>query len=151
MGGRVSGATAIRRGGPSAPLRWLLERALVVGGVLDYVCGHGEDVAHLRSLGYAAVGYDPQWRPHAILAGLRFNTVLCTFVLNVLDAATAAGVVYECRRRLHPGGYLYASVRSDVQGFSAGRRAVQREAHPPGGHLLTTRGSFRLYRFGSEL
>lgn len=78
-------ATAIRRNGTSRPLALVLANALVSEGdrILDYGCGHGEDLAYLREEGYDADGWDPYHRPdgprHAA------DVVLCSYVLNVIE------------------------------------------------------------------
>jgi hypothetical protein len=81
--------TAIRRTGPSKPVRALTESGALgrwrVRCILDYGCGHGADVRHLASLGYIVAGYDPH--PdfgRTFLPSDRFDLVLLMYVLNVL-------------------------------------------------------------------
>jgi hypothetical protein len=115
--------TAIRRTGPSAPLRWLINAGYMPGpaahmregfDVLDYGCVHGADVEHLRSLGYSAFGYDPYWHPHRDHQRL-YDVVLCTYVLNViLDDGERAAALYALRQWIKPGGVAFVTVRRDI-------------------------------------
>lgn len=79
------GATAIRRNATSRPLALLLANGLVAANdrVLDFGCGYGEDVDHLRQLGHDAVGWDPHHRPEGPLEPA--DVVLCSYVLNVIE------------------------------------------------------------------
>ena len=120
----VAAKTALHRRGPSAPLKLLLERHAVVGRVLDYGCGHGADVQYLASLGYEVVGWDPRWAP--TLPEGEFDTVLCTYVLNVVPKKTADRVALEARSYLNngpSGGKVFYTVRSGVE-ESASQRLV---------------------------
>src|SRR5262245_32809316 len=77
--------TAIRRGRVSRPLRAAMEDQLVSRdrSVLDYGCGHGEDVSILQSEGYTATGWDPAFRPDAHRAPA--DVVNLGYVLNVIE------------------------------------------------------------------
>lgn len=57
--------TALTRTGLSRPLRIADEDLILRDGmtILDYGCGHGDDVARLRERGYACEGWDPNHRP----------------------------------------------------------------------------------------
>jgi 2-polyprenyl-3-methyl-5-hydroxy-6-metoxy-1,4-benzoquinol methylase len=94
----------------SAPAAWLQGQGLITGRVLDYGCGHGADADAL-----GADGWDPYWRPRANLG--RYNTVLCTYVLNVLeDESAREEVIAAISRCLFPGGTAYITVRRDLTG-----------------------------------
>lgn len=93
--------TAIRRTGPSKPVRYLVESDAIkrwdVRSVLDYGCGHGADVRYLGSQGYAATGYDQH--PGFCYQSLppeRFDLVLLLYVLNVLPSAEERLAVVRC-------------------------------------------------------
>jgi SAM-dependent methyltransferase len=108
--------TALRRSKPSAPLKLLLDDHQIIGRVLDYGCGHGADVAHLKSLGYDVVGWDPTWSTD-IPQG-KFDTVLCTYVLNVVserDADEIAKATREYLRNDKCGGKIFYTVRADTK------------------------------------
>ena len=82
--------TAIRRAGPSRPLKdiisFLKDNDMEVSDFswLDYGCGKGEDILHLKSCGAEAIGYDPYYNPVDI-GEKKFDIVTCTYVLNVID------------------------------------------------------------------
>src|SRR5210317_1528524 len=90
----TSANTAIHRTKPSAPLTRLLpelegRRSPILKKhhfrILDYGCGHGKDVEHLRSLGYNAYGWDPYHGDTTIrLPVWKWDVILCTYVLNVI-------------------------------------------------------------------
>ena len=138
--------TAIRRDGPSAPLRWLLQgghlpppegdhfygRHAFTGGpiddaptVLDYGCGHGADVEHLRSLGYDADGWDKYWKHQAIRKD-GYDVVLCTYVLNVIvDADERAEALRDMLSCVKPGGVAFVTVRRDLDGDTESQRLIR--------------------------
>lgn len=134
--------TAISRRGPSAVLRHLLREGLVRGRVLDHGCGRGADLAHLTRLGFDASGWDPHHRPERPSGS--FDTVLSTYVVNVLGEAEAEAAVLDARGFLAPGGVLYVAARDDdPRGWASVQRDV-REV-PRGEPLRGVRGSFRLW------
>lgn len=125
----IAAKTALHRKGPSAPLLLLLEQHAVIGRVLDYGCGHGADVEYLKSLSFPAVGYDPKWAP--VLPTGRFDTVLCTYVLNVLPKWKADEVAREARKwlKFNSAGStmnrrVFFTTRTDVED-SASQRDVR--------------------------
>jgi ATP adenylyltransferase len=101
--------TAIRRTGPSAPLRALLPLLPRGSRVLDLGCGHGADVAHLQSLGFSAQGWDPHWRPEP--PTFPVDVVLCTYVLNVLPPPEQDTLIQALGHFLVP---VYITVRRDI-------------------------------------
>jgi len=105
--------TAIKRRKPSAPLALLMEEALLEDSILDYGCGRGGDLKHLKSNGHSVHGYDPHWGPKELI-DKEYNTILCTYVLNVLQEDEADYVVSDIERRLAPGGTAFITVRRDI-------------------------------------
>ena len=99
--------TAIARSKPSAPIRHLHQAGLLVGRCLDYGCGRGMDADT-----YGMEGYDPTWRPREPSG--RFDTITCTYVLNVVDEAAQEAILAAVRGLLAPGGAAYISVRRDL-------------------------------------
>lgn len=136
--------TAIKRTGPSAPLRWLLKTGYLspwardVGGSgkpathLDYGCGHGADVRHLRELGYDAHGYDPNWPENSTLSDgfvryppVAFDVVLCTYVLNVIrDKHERDEALAMINVLTKPGGVAFVTVRRDLDGDTESQRVI---------------------------
>lgn len=109
--------TALRRRGASAPCLWLASRSLIQGDTLDWGCGHGADIAHLRKFhrgGYIS-GYDPHHHPidlPNIVA--RFDTILCTYVLNTLpNYFDRALVIEQALAYLRENGTIFIAIRSD--------------------------------------
>lgn len=113
--------TAMERATPSAPVRHLWQHARPVldrGSVLDYGCGRGADVAALHCR-----GFDP-WHPDAAIrrppAGA-FDTVLLTYVLNVLPPRSRSDVLHAAATHVRPGGFLAVSVRPEADVQAAGQ------------------------------
>jgi hypothetical protein len=99
--------TAIGRKKPSAPAERLAGEGLIVGRTLDYGCGRGYDASHL-----GAEKYDPHFAP--VMPDGKFDTILCLYVLNVIESAeTREGVIRDVLDRLNPGGCAYFAVRTD--------------------------------------
>jgi DNA phosphorothioation-associated putative methyltransferase len=95
----------------SRPLRAALYINAVHGRVLDFGCGKGKDVDELEDLGYKVVGYDPNFhptKPHG-----RFQTVLMTYVINVLQAKERNEALQEAWDRVKKGGRLIVTARSE--------------------------------------
>jgi len=99
--------TAIKRNSISAPARFLRQQKLLNGRILDYGCGRGKDCEELK-----AEGYDPYWRPQ--MPEGKFDTVLCTFVLNVMDVLEQEKVLNNIKALLSNNGKAYITVRRDL-------------------------------------
>lgn len=111
----TSHRTAVARTRPSAPVRFLLAAGLLRGRLLDWGCGRGLDAAYL-----GADAYDPYWRPEMPDRRRRYDTVLCTYVLNVLPTAedrtrVLRTLAWWLRGRDRPGteAAAYVTVRND--------------------------------------
>jgi DNA phosphorothioation-associated putative methyltransferase len=76
---------AIHRTSIGRPLRLAHEAGLLPAGatVLDYGCGHGDDVGFLGALGFVATGWDPYHRPMGALS--EATACYLGFVLNVIE------------------------------------------------------------------
>jgi 2-polyprenyl-3-methyl-5-hydroxy-6-metoxy-1,4-benzoquinol methylase len=117
--------TAISRGGPSAPLLALERMGLINGSVLDYGCGKGADEKYLLSKNISIDSYDPHWNPVS-LEDKGYDTILCTYVLNVLDNDDGMSVISSIKEHLNPNGKAYLSVRRDVKTDGPTSRGFQR-------------------------
>lgn len=109
--GRVGGRrlTAIRRTTPSAPARWIHDNVGITQPALDYGCGHGCDAAS-----FGMDRYDPLFPEYSTFPQAQYATVLCTYVLNVIDCSlTRALVVANVKSRVAPGGACFITVRRD--------------------------------------
>ena len=128
--------TAMTRRTASLPARLLRDKGLVCGRVLDYGSGKGLDAS---TFGWEA--YDPHHGPK--MPRGRFDTILVTYVLNILSEAAADVVMEDVRGRLRAGGRAYLTVRRDlVEEPTASQRLVFL-ALP---HVLDVAGGFVTYR-----
>ncbi len=99
--------TAIARSVPSVPMRALKAFGRIVGRTLDYGCGRGCD-ARTYGLEY----FDPHYSP--VMPEGRFDTIVCNYVLNVIESAeTRISVLRDIQARLADGGRAYITVRTD--------------------------------------
>ena len=110
--------TAIKRTNLSAPTRFLEEEGLIVGRVLDYGCGYGEDA---KELGFEV--YDPFFG-FSMPTG-KFDTVICNYVLNVVPEEVQEEILRDIRQRLKPEGFAYLAVRRDLTGKEPTQRIVK--------------------------
>jgi diadenosine tetraphosphate (Ap4A) HIT family hydrolase len=105
--------TAIERIYLSFPAKFLLEKNLLKGKILDFGCGLGNDVKLLQEKGFDITGYDPYYfpeHPHE-----KFDTIICFYVLNVLFTEEQANVLMGISHLLKPEGKAYYSVRRDIK------------------------------------
>jgi len=105
--------TAIKRTAMSAPTRYLLEHKLLKGKILDFGCGYGFDTDQLTKQGYDSVGYDYYYRPD--YPNGKFDTIICNYVLNVLEPYAQAEVLMNVTNLLSPKGTAYFTVRRDLK------------------------------------
>ncbi|SDH35983.1 Endonuclease/Exonuclease/phosphatase family protein [Sinosporangium album] len=109
--------TAMSRQAPSPASRAVTEHLtgpLGVTSVLDHGCGRGTDVAHYRSAGLDAEGFDPHddfgW-PRSQRTG--FDLVTSMFVLNVLpDPWQRIQALKDAASFARPGGHVVVVTRS---------------------------------------
>jgi len=102
--------TAIPRKTPSKPCRVIEELGLLknCGRLLDYGCGKGKDVEHLN-----CEGYDIYYQPE--LPKRKFDTILCTYVLNMMPIKEQRAVIKHIRSILKRKGVAYITVRRDFK------------------------------------
>lgn len=110
--------TAIQRRKPSRPLLVALELEAIKGRVLDYGCGRGKDCDYLQSLGVKVIGYDPHFHP--VKPKGKFNTVLMTYVVNVLSLEERDQAIIDAWGYVKRGGRLIITSRtiSEVRYFA---------------------------------
>ena len=109
--------TAIKRTDLSVPTRYLLQHKLLKGRILDYGCGFGYDTDELKRQGFDIIGYDYYYRPD--FPDARFDTIICNYVLNVLEPYAQAEVMMNVTNLLSPNGTAFFAVRRDLteEGF----------------------------------
>lgn len=105
--------TAITRTTHSVPVRWLKQHSLLKGRILDYGCGRGFDTIQLTEDGYEVEAYDPHYQP--VKPTGRFDTILCIYVINVIEPADQRAVQADIYDRLNLGGHAYFAVRRDIK------------------------------------
>lgn len=109
--------TAKERTAMSFPTKWLLTHKYIQGDVLDFGCGYGVDVDALKETGCSVDGYDKYYQPD--LPDKKYDTILCQYVLNVLQPDEQAEVLMTVSEKLKPSGKAYFAVRRDItyEGF----------------------------------
>lgn len=105
--------TAKERNSLSFPVRNLLKKNLLVGKVLDFGCGYGKDVELLKEKGIDIIGYDKHYFP--VYPKVRFDTIICFYVLNVLLPKEQTEVLMQLSRLVKPSGKVFIAVRRDVK------------------------------------
>lgn len=105
--------TAIERTKLSFPTRFLINEKLLVGKILDFGCGLGFDTDYLKKQGFDIVGYDNYYRPD--YPKKRLDTIICNYVLNVLEPNEQAEVLMSVSELLKPTGKAYFAVRRDLK------------------------------------
>lgn len=105
--------TAKERESISFPARILLNQNLLVGDVLDFGCGFGNDVKVLQEKGINVDGYDKYHFPE--YPKKKYDTIICLYVLNVLLPEEQAIVLMELSQLVKPTGKVYIAVRRDLQ------------------------------------
>lgn len=84
-----------------------------MGHVLDFGCGYGYDTDELQRQGVDIVGYDNYYRPDRPQE--KFDTIICNYVLNVLEPFAQADVLMDVSQMLKPTGKAYFAVRRDLK------------------------------------
>ena len=105
--------TAKERDSLSFPARIIFNKGLLVGEVLDFGCGFGNDVKLLKAKGVNIEGYDKYHFPE--YPNKKFDTIICFYVLNVLLPEEQATVLMELSRLIKPTGKVYIAVRRDLR------------------------------------
>lgn len=105
--------TAKERTSLSFPSKWLMKNGLLKGATLDFGCGLGSDVELLRSAGLDIAGYDNHYFPD--YPKQQFDTIICNYVLNVLQPDDQPEVLMAVSELLKPGGKAYFTVRRDLK------------------------------------
>ena len=136
--------TAMHRKSMSKPIRLALQHGLITPDthVMDFGCGHGEDVRQLREMGVFAEGWDPVFAAH----GLRRSSQVVNlgYVLNVIESVEERSQVLKESWALAEG-LLIVSVRSTVDDGPENGTSLF------GDGFVTRLGSFQKFYDQSEL
>ena len=130
--------TAMSRKNASRPLRAALHLSAVQGRVLDFGCGKGKDIAELQELGFKVVGYDPNFRP--VKPRGRFQTVLMTYVINVLQVKERNEALQDAWSYVRKGGRFIVTARSEAEIEQEAKRGNWNKA---GWGYVTGSGTFQ--------
>ena len=71
---------------PDEHMKILKDKELLKGKILDFACGHGEDVSILSGLGFDIIGYDKfnnTYRNDKLLIN-KYDVVTCNYCFNVI-------------------------------------------------------------------
>jgi hypothetical protein len=121
--------TAINRKSPSAPLKYILGNLSdsISSPVIDYGCGKGADAEHLFGINLDVDSYDPHWNPISLDGkDNSYNTIFCTYVLNVVEKDEEAVIISKIRSLLSDDGIAYITVRRDIKREGMTSRGLQR-------------------------
>ena len=136
--------TAIKRNKLSTPMRYLKERGLLTGKILDYGSGFGND-----ALLIGASQYDKHYQ-QKYPKGQQFDTITCNYVLNVATGSEQVEILTNIHELLTTNGKAYIAVRSDLKmKEQPGRGCIQVQVHltlP----LIGQNGNFRMYMMEKE-
>lgn len=106
--------TAKKRDKISFPVRWLERKGYFKGRILDYGCGFGTDADFLQKLSYSDLTkYDKHYYPE--YPKTKFDAIICSYVLNVLEKQEQAEVIMEISELLNDDGKAYFAVRRDIK------------------------------------
>ncbi len=105
--------TAKERTALSFPTKWLKDRSLLNGEILDFGCGFGVDVALLTQQNFKVKGYDNYYFKE--YPNQKFDTIICQYVLNVLRPDEQPEVLMSVSELLQQGGKAYFTVRRDLK------------------------------------
>ncbi|MEE0084639.1 MAG: bifunctional class I SAM-dependent methyltransferase/HIT family protein [Paludibacteraceae bacterium] len=117
--------TAKERTSVSFPTNWLKNHNRLKGEILDFGCGFGFDTDQLQKEGFDIVGYDNYYRPE--YPTKRFDTIICNYVLNVLEQEEQAEVLMAVSELLKPDGVAYFAVRRDLKSEGFRMHLVHRQ------------------------
>ncbi|MBQ8020008.1 MAG: methyltransferase domain-containing protein, partial [Paludibacteraceae bacterium] len=117
--------TAKERTSVSFPTNWLKNHNRLKGEILDFGCGFGFDTDQLQKEGFDIVGYDNYYRPE--YPTKRFDTIICNYVLNVLEQEEQAEVFMAVSELLKPDGVAYFAVRRDLKSEGFRMHLVHRQ------------------------
>jgi 2-polyprenyl-3-methyl-5-hydroxy-6-metoxy-1,4-benzoquinol methylase len=142
---KKSHLTAIHRRSPSSPLKFLLLNNNICGRVLDYGCGHGADVSHLKSCGFDSVGYDPHWNPDMPIG--TFDTILCTYVLNTITEKESEELILSLEKYCKPVAKIFIATRTDVN--SSGTNSQRLVDYVPHSKHYIKKSGFNIWKIES--
>lgn len=147
--------TAIARKTLPVPVKWLLANELIHGHVLDYGCGKckvlNSHIIRDKKGVLSITSYDPHyapWEPSFVLPKLRWDVILCTYVLCTLEIGFEKPILEDIQSRLQDNGIAYITVRNDKPkgGYGTSSKGTfQRKVHLPYLPLFRLCPQYRIY------
>jgi hypothetical protein len=107
-------STAIKRNRGSAPCRLLYEHNLIKGSVIDLGSGKNDDLHYLEKKVEHAAAFDPYHYFSRLPMVRTYDTVLCTYVFNVVPEEAESNILRTIRKLMTPGGRAFIAVRRDL-------------------------------------
>ncbi len=107
--------TAIHRKKPSLTVKTLENQGVIKNRVFDFGCGVGSDVDYLKSKNYQISFWDPFYFPENPPLNYKansFQTIFCTYILNVVSKNERTKAIKEIQRLLKKNGHVFFTVRS---------------------------------------
>lgn len=134
----ASGAAAIKRPEMSRPIRLAFETRVIEQDdtVLDYGCGHGEDLRGLEGNGIEAFGWDPVHIPEGELREAAI--VNLSYVINVIESPAE-------RREVLRAAWGYARKALVVAVRTDNEARTLSAATPRGDGWVTSKGTFQRF------
>jgi len=135
--------TALTRVALSRPMATAMADGLLSEGVtvFDYGCGKGDDIRHLRALGYSVEGWDPTHRPNT--ERMPAELVNLGYVVNVIERPTERREVLRSAWELSTE-LLVVSARMTWDARNLAGR-------PMGDGMVTRTGTFQKFFEQNEL
>lgn len=135
---RSGGAAAIKRPEMSRPVRVAFETRVIgkTDTVLDYGCGHGEDLRALDDNGVEATGWDPVHMPDGELR--QADVVNLGYVVNVIESP-------DERQEVLRTAWAYARKALVVAVRTSSEVRTLSAATPRGDGWITSKGTFQRF------
>ena len=115
--------SAVHRMKPSLTIQWLKDKGLLVGEMLDYGCGKGLDADYFGMDKYDA--YNPDWCNISLTTEKKYDTIVCNFVLNVLEPGEEIPLLENIQRLLKPNGNAYIIVLRHYRKMASYKKNLQ--------------------------
>jgi len=115
--------SAVNRTKPSITIQWLKDKGFLKGEMLDYGCGKGLDADYFGMDKYDP--YDPSWCNVSLDTNKRYDTIVCNFVLNILEEGEEIPMLKNIQRLLKQDGVAYIIVLRNYRKMASYKSNVQ--------------------------
>ena len=144
--------TAISRKSPSVPLKYLIKSGKIAKKhkVLDFGCGRGGDINFLTDFKYNINGYDPYWYQNEKALLKKYDIVLCTYVLNVVNKPTQLKIINQLKDLTNKAGKVYITVRRDIKKHRVSSRGTHQYCVKLPFKIVKETSSYCIYEITNE-